>query len=714
MEEKPEGTPNPLNPNLEADAPDDNRRQIDVVESDAEQQVEVELPEPPRDDGPFVPPVEMFDEEEKVEAEEHEAKEPEAKAEEHEEEESKVEEHEVEKPETEEPEMKTEEHKTEAKEHEIETEEHGMEAEERETEVEATEAPKEKGTKIKVVEVEATEEEANKETLDEQTAEPTSEESAYQPPQDVETPAPKTPKAPKEKSFDIPKGPAAESAPESDAFESMQTPEKAAVVIDMVKPTRPEEVAEEDLIVEEDYTANPETERNAMAAGIAAGMGAGMVSSQMNLDPTNRPMEKAPIIVEEPPKRKRKKTGLIIGMVISLFVAVGCGVAAALIFMNGEKEDPVAIAMSRVVDGEAPRNVALDGTISFDVSDQTSPISSLELELKSDITMTSLVNETSAVLEIGLRGSEDNVAIELDEVYASGGDLYMKISGLSNLATSGEVSTVSGGVELAEGVELTESTETLTETEVLTDGEMLTEEVLTEEGLCEDSSTDCVETTTVETASLLPILSALNVLDGEWIRIPLSEAETLLPADTSDESNNVGCLVNLVSGIRSNSNTVANIYNKYPFVANSNQKATVASNGNPIYLVAVDAGNFADFAREMQSSTALASWTSCVGDKDAEATVEAIVEEVQNLPELYAEVDENYNFTRLLFEVDMSGGNEMLGTATVDLNFSYPTNINVSEPTEYKDISDVLQGMFSETFVTGDDGEDSVVVEEQN
>ena len=155
----------------------------------------------------------------------------------------------------------------------------------------------------------------------------------------------------------------------------------------MVKPTKPAGSVEEDLVMEEDYTAEP-----ADQIGMMAGMGAGMVSSQMNLDPTNRPMEKASVITQ-PPKRNRKKTGLIIGMVVSLFIAVGCGVAAVLIFMNnGNKEDPVAMAMSRVVNGEAPKNVGIDGTINIEVEDQTSSISDLEISLKGEMNAVSMMN----------------------------------------------------------------------------------------------------------------------------------------------------------------------------------------------------------------------------------------------------------------------------------------------------------------------------------
>ena len=63
------------------------------------------------------------------------------------------------------------------------------------------------------------------------------------------------------------------------------------------------------------------------------------------------------------------------------------------------------------------------------------------------------------------------------------------------------------------------------------------------------------------------------------------------------------------------------------------------------------------------------------------------------------EVDNNYNFTRLYFTKDI---NEGAATVTVDLDFSYPTNVNISEPTEYEDLSSLMENMFNSTYESTD------------
>ena len=66
----------------------------------------------------------------------------------------------------------------------------------------------------------------------------------------------------------------------------------------------------------------------------------------INPDPMARPMEKA----EQPEVAKpKKKTGLIVGLIIGLVVLIGGGVAIALVLLNSEKPDAVSQAFSKVM-----------------------------------------------------------------------------------------------------------------------------------------------------------------------------------------------------------------------------------------------------------------------------------------------------------------------------------------------------------------------------
>ena len=77
-----------------------------------------------------------------------------------------------------------------------------------------------------------------------------------------------------------------------------------------------------------------------------------------------------------------------------------------------------------------------------------------------------------------------------------------------------------------------------------------------------------------------------------------------------------------------------------------------------------------------------------------------MTEVVNTMPTIYTEVDNDNNFSRLYLVSDLNDGE---GTMTIDLGFSYPENVNVSEPVEYKDFSEVLQEVMSSMFTIDTD-----------
>ena len=80
-------------------------------------------------------------------------------------------------------------------------------------------------------------------------------------------------------------------------------------------------------------------------------------------------------------------------------------------------------------------------------------------------------------------------------------------------------------------------------------------------------------------------------------------------------------------------------------------------------------------------------FTNTSGGSSSTINTDALINQLGELPDLYAEIDNDYNFSRIYFVVDSSSDY----TLTTDFGFSYPENINVAEPTEYKDFSEFMQ-----------------------
>ncbi|MBR3052289.1 hypothetical protein IKG60_01550 [Candidatus Saccharibacteria bacterium] len=402
-----------------------------------------------------------------------------------------------------------------------------------------------------------------------------------------------------------------------------------------------------------------------------------------SLDPTGRTMERADIVTEAAPK---KRTGLILGIIggVLLICGVVAAVVAVLLFTN--KPDPVTAAMQKIMSGEAPKNVAIDGDIDILVNNEDSPIQRINIDLDSNTVIGSMINTSSAVLTLTDWNNNDYSA-EFEELYAANGDLYFKIEGATELLEDKDFLQL-----------FVSSTNSSTTTNCIDDATGETNCVSTD---C--ISTDCVtvesESTGVPPTSLLPstmlnpIIEAIESADGIWLRMSTDQMESM---GNSLPTSNMSCITNLVNDTNKSSNSAIQLYSKYPFITSSNKGVTISSKQNPVYQVSVDSENFTKYINAIQGTELGQSVASCMGwSNNASITEDDVTQVVNAMPKVYAEVNANNNFTRLYFESDISNG---AATVTADLGFSYPTSVTVSEPVEYTDFQDLIQTIFTTMF----------------
>lgn len=392
-------------------------------------------------------------------------------------------------------------------------------------------------------------------------------------------------------------------------------------------------------------------------------------ASVESLDPTGRPMEKTVQPAEAP---KKSKTGLIAAIVAGCVLLIGGIVAAVLVMMNMNKGDAVAAAMQKIMSGEAPKNVAIDGDINILLNNDAYPIKRININLDSDIMVGSMINTSSAVLSFTDQNDKD-YSMKFEEVYAANGDLFFKISDVKNvLDESGILNLMNGSTQTTNCIEDESGETNCGATIVETD--------------CEEE-VDCIEVESAVTSSVFndAIIGVIEAIDGVYLRVSADEMNLLKNGSGSD----ISCVTDLVSDINKNSNSTIQLYSKYPFIASTNEKVAIASKQNPIYQIWLDDKNFAGFVNEMQNTEIASTLHSCLGwDNNATITEEDVAEITSKMPKIYAEVNNENNFTRLYMESDINDG---VATATIDLGFSYPTNVNVSEPVEYTDFSEYIQ-----------------------
>lgn len=348
------------------------------------------------------------------------------------------------------------------------------------------------------------------------------------------------------------------------------------------------------------------------------------------------------------PEPAKKKTGLIVGIIVGAIILIS-GIVAAVLIISMNKGDAVAQAMQKIMSGNSPTNVAIDGDINIMVNASDSPIKRINIDLDSDIVTGSMINTSSAILTLTTESNKD-FSMKFDELYASNGDLYFKID---------------GATAVLEDSDLIES---------LSGGEL-------------------------DTGMASGVIDIFEVVDGVWLKISTEEMKAISSGFVPTESP-VSCIANLVSNVNKNSNATAELYNKYPFITSTTEGVIIPSKQGPVYQVSLDTQNFVNFANSSANSEVMNDLYNCLGyEGNVSISEEELSEVVGKMPKVYVEVNGNNDFTRLYLESDINDG---VATMTTDLGFSYPSNIDVSEPVEYTDFSKVITQIMSGFYPTDD------------
>ena len=383
---------------------------------------------------------------------------------------------------------------------------------------------------------------------------------------------------------------------------------------------------------------------------------------------------------------KKKKTGLIIGIVIAVIALIGVATAAALILPKLGREDAVSLAMQKILTGNAPTNVAIDGEFNYLISQEGSPIKRININLDTDIMVGSMINTSSAVLTFTTFENKD-YSVKFNEIYAADGNIYFKVDGATAALED------SGILDLIFAPTVQDCSDEITDCS----------------GVAECETDDCVETLTDETldadtkAETSGIIDIVEVVDGVWIRV---SSDSLSSTDDSSilKESPISCVTDFVTTISKNFNVTADLYNKYPFITSTTKDVIIPSKNSQVYLIGVDNEKLAGFLKAMQNPDLVDDLCICLGYDDSEELDEVL----NDFPKVYAEINGDNNFSRLYLESELDDG---AATLTIDLGFEYPSNVNVTEPVDYTDFTEVIQQFFSGFYELSDTEPTQVEVE---
>ncbi len=386
---------------------------------------------------------------------------------------------------------------------------------------------------------------------------------------------------------------------------------------------------------------------------------------------------------ELPQSPRKSKTGLIVGIIIACVLLLGGAIGAAIMMMNSNRGDAVSIAMQKVLSGKASKNVAIDGVINILLNDTSAPIKRVNINLDSDIVVGSMINTSSAVITFTDKKDQD-YSMKIEEIYATNNNLFFKIEGAADaIQQSGLLNLVTSN---------TQQTNCIADETGMTncDSPAVMEVDCADEEDCEEIEGEIItQDKNLNSALADALVSIIEAADGVYIK--LSSEDLDLVGVESIETSSLSCISDLISNADKDSESTIQIYNQYPFVLSTDKNIPIASKQNPIYQISLDSKNLVGFINGIQNTEIVKSWYSCLGMEDNLAITENDTAElISRMPKVYTEINNENNFTRLYLESDLNGE----ATATIDLGFSYPTNVNVSEPVEYTDFKDFIQTIF--------------------
>lgn len=392
----------------------------------------------------------------------------------------------------------------------------------------------------------------------------------------------------------------------------------------------------------------------------------------VSVTPVTSEMPVTPELAAQPqpePAKKSKKTGLIALIVLLIAVLIGGAVAAIMIFKPFDNRgDAVPMAIQKLFEDGRPTNVSMTGVITMTSSSATSPVSSLEIDFNSGINTVSTENYANATVT-AILADDSEFSFDVDEIHTAGGDLYLKLSNVADALDNYEAQD-------------SDQTNCIGDESGMTNCGVDIEEII-----CDEDDELCEEIEIINpSSSILDFISVFEVIDGEWIRIQGSEFSNV--TDLMSLGGSAQCLIDAADGLGNYSDNFATLYKNNPFITYSTENLKIAQKKNQLYMLSFDADKLTNFLNSMTTAGFINDLIACTGG-NATATINAdeVKALVSEIPAIYVEIDDDYNFTRVYLELNSEDSST---TVTADLSLAYPTNITVNEPDEYIDINEVL------------------------
>ena len=396
-------------------------------------------------------------------------------------------------------------------------------------------------------------------------------------------------------------------------------------------------------------------------------------------------------IVESIGDKKSKKKFFTIGAIALLVIALICGITALIIIMVSNNSDPVSKAIEKMLGGGMPTIVTAQGKIEVSTEATTSSstnnsvgVPNTVIDFNGTFDTTSNMNKVSADIAMNYNDNQ-TVPITIEEMRNKTGDTYFKISGLTNI-----VNTLNSSALTTSGTDSTDASASASlETNCISDVGCVGSECTNG---CDDGAV------VYNPFSILSRFGGLlEAADNTWILISDNFGDEMEGLNIFDNSST--CLINAFSTLPQYGKDIASKYKANPFIESSTDNLGIAKKTNTLYRLTFNSNKLSAFSNSLGNNGFVNELNACMGGTASNTGTSAtMIEEIfSKFPAMYAEIDNDSNFTRFYFDINM-GDSETSTAATADISLSYPREFKISEPTDYIPMSQLLSETMSSLF----------------
>lgn len=410
-------------------------------------------------------------------------------------------------------------------------------------------------------------------------------------------------------------------------------------------------------------------------------------------------------IVEPASGKSSKKKPMIIGAIILIMVAAICGAAAIVVAILNNGGDKVSKAVEKLLSGQISSIISADGNITVmpNSDDGSALLSSASIKFSGTFDTASALNKVNATVN-GEFKNGGSMTLDVSELTNKNGETFFKISGLNSILTAINTPNLLKTTD-APTLEVTSDT---AEISLISPNPSGSSSLGT--NTLDTTVTETTKTTetTDTTSGLLSIYNGLiEAADDQWIMT--SEGFSSDMGDLEIFENPTTCLINAFGSLKQYQSDIAKKYKENPFITYSTDKMTIAKKKNDLYRLGFDEAKLKAFGNSLGKNGLLATINNCYNGSSTMdgSNIEFSVQDLAKLPAIYAEVDDDYNFTRFYFEADNATlDNTGSATVTADISLSYPSEVKIVEPESYIDMSTLLSDVMTQ-ILSGSDNKES-------